>query len=370
MNILFITNTIPPVVDGVGDYTLNLAKEFVKHRHNVSIVCKRDDRVKTDYEDIKVFPIVEAWNKSAAAPVIRLIQERHIDIVSLQYVPHGYDNKGLPFSIAYLAKEIKKINVPLYTFFHEVCIGRGKWYQFHRNIGAFLMASIAKQIALNSTFVGTSIEHYKKRLKALNIDDVSLMPIPSNVPIIYANDSDKKKLKESIACKDDTIITLFGNRDFSIVVDAIKSIIKNGANIKVIALGKANSSIPKEDFIYFTGPMEIDCLALYLQITDILILPEDSSSGCSLKSGSLAAALQFGIPTITTKGFMTDNKLSDLFLFARENTANEYISLINKLIGNNDLSDKLKNISMDFAKHLTWEAVYNKYMKSLSILKL
>lgn len=116
--------------------------------------------------------------------------------------------------------------------------------------------------------------------------------------------------------------------------------------------------------------MEIDCLALYLQITDILILPEDSSSGCSLKSGSLAAAIQFGIPTITTKGFMTDNKLTDLFLFARENSVNEYISLINKLIGNNDLSDKLKNSSMDFAKHLTWEAVYNKYMKSLSILKL
>ena len=118
MNILFITNTLPPVVDGVGDYTLNLAKEFAKHGHNVSIVCKCDDRVKTDYEDIKVFPIVEAWNKSVAAPVIRLIRERHIEIVSLQYVPHGYDNRGLPFAIAYLAKEIKKINVPLYTFFH------------------------------------------------------------------------------------------------------------------------------------------------------------------------------------------------------------------------------------------------------------
>ena len=60
MNILFITNTLPPVVDGVGDYTLNLAKEFAKHGHKVSIVCKRNDRVKTDYEDIRVFPIVEA----------------------------------------------------------------------------------------------------------------------------------------------------------------------------------------------------------------------------------------------------------------------------------------------------------------------
>ena len=106
MNILFITNTLPPVVDGVGDYTLNLAKEFAKHGHKVSIVCKRNDRVKTDYEDIRVFPIVEAWNKSTAAPVMQLIQERHIEIVSLQFVPHGYEPHGLPFGLIRFVKEI------------------------------------------------------------------------------------------------------------------------------------------------------------------------------------------------------------------------------------------------------------------------
>ena len=369
MNILFITNTLPPVVDGVGDYTLNIAREFARHGHKVTVVCKRDDRVRTEYDDICVCPVIEAWNKATVGTVIRLINEKHIKIVSLQYVPHGYDNRGLPFAIAYLAKQIRKINVPLYTFFHEVCIGRGKWYQVHRNIGAFLMATIAKRIASNSTFVGTSIEHYKKRLKKLKIEEVSLIPIPCNVPIVYATDSDKDKLKESIACKENTIITLFGNRDFSVVIDAIKAIIKNGANIKVIALGKTNASIPKEDFIYFTGPMEIESLALYLLITDILILPEDSSSGCSLKSGSLAAALQFGIPTITMKGFMTDSILTDLFLFAEENSVDEYITLINKLMENRVLADELKNNSLEFAKHLTWRAVYDKYMNTLSTLK-
>lgn len=365
MNILFITNTLPPVVDGVGDYTLNLAKEFAKHGHHVSIVCKRDDRVATNYDDICVFPIVVTWNKTATHSVIRLIQEKHINVVSLQYVPHGYDNRGLPFAIAYLAAQIRKIDVPLYTFFHEVCIGKGKWYQIYHNIGALLMELIAKKIALNSTFVSTSIEHYKKRLNALCIDKVSLIPIPSNVPDVYTNDLEKSQLKESIACKGDTIITLFGNRDFSLVVDAIKAIRMDGTKIKVLALGKANPSIPKEDFIFFTGPMEIELLAVYLQISDILILPEDPLSGCSLKSGSLAAALQFGIPTITNSGFMTDERLSDLFLFSKENTVEEYKTLINKLINSRELADQLRNNSMAFAKHLTWKAVYDNYINSL-----
>lgn len=369
MKILFITNILPPVVDGVGDYTLNLAKEFAKHGHNVSIVCRFDERVKTVYDDIEVFPIVEEWNQMAVHPVIQLIKEKQIDVVSLQYVSYGYNHRGLPFAIAHLARQINRTGVPLYTFFHEVCIGSGKWYQIYRNIGACLMALIAKQIGDNSTCVGTSIEHYRKRLKALHINNVSLIHIPSNVPVVYTDESYKDHIREAIADKNDTIITLFGNRDFSAAVDAVRFLRDNGAKIKVIALGKANSSIPKEDFIYFTGTLEISRLALYLQITDILILPEDSSSGCSLKSGSLAAALQFGIPTITARGFMTDDNLSDLFLFAKENTIEEYTTLIKELMNNDGLSDKLKKDSADFAKCLTWQAVYENYMEVLSKLE-
>ncbi|MBP3470762.1 MAG: glycosyltransferase family 4 protein [Paraprevotella sp.] len=367
MKILFITNILPPVVDGVGDYTLNLAKEFARHGHSTCIVCKRDERGKTVYDDIEVFPVIEEWNREAATPVIRLIRERRVDVVSLQYVPHGYDHRGLPFAIAHLARQINRTGVPLYTFFHEVCIGKGKWYQIYRNIVAYLMALIAKQIGDNSTHVGTSIGHYKKRLKALHINNVSLIPIPSNVPVVYTDESYKNYIREAIADKDDTIITLFGNRDFSAVVDAVRLLRDNGSKIKVIALGKANPSIPVEDFIYFTGTLEISRLALYLQITDILILPEDPSSGCSLKSGSLAAALRFGIPTITARGFMTDESLSGLFLFTKENTIEEYTTLIKELMDNGGLRDNLKKGSLDFAERLTWQTVYENYMEALSI---
>lgn len=369
MNILFITNTLPPIVDGVGDYTLNLAHEFAEHGHNVNIVCKHDERIKTTYDGIAVFPVVEDWNEASINLVIRLIKKKHIEAVSLQYVPHGFDHRGLPFVIAHLAKRINKTGVPLYTFFHEVCIGPGRWYQIKRNAGAFLMAYIAKQISANSNFVGTSIEHYRKRLHVLHVDNVSLIPIPSNVPFVCANETYKKSLRETIAGKEDTIVTLFGNRDFSAVVDAIRLLRKDDSKIRVLALGKANPSIPEEDFIHFTGTLEINELASYLQITDILVLPEDPSSGCSLKSGSLAAALQFGVPTITTRGFMTDDRLSELFLFAKENTVEEYEALIKELMNNSDLTEKLKNVSMEFAKHLTWQSVYENYMASLSTLK-
>lgn len=41
MHILFITTAFPPLVDGVGDYTYNLAQEFVNNGHQAIVVCKK-----------------------------------------------------------------------------------------------------------------------------------------------------------------------------------------------------------------------------------------------------------------------------------------------------------------------------------------
>ena len=369
MNILFITNTLPPVVDGVGDYTLNLAREFAKHGHHVSIVCKHDDRVRRDYTDIAVYPIVEKWDRKASKIVMQLIQKDNVNIVLLQYVPHGFEKNGLPFSLVHLTSCIKKRGIALFTFFHEVCIGNDGSHSLRRRIGSFCMALIAKRVALNSQFVATSIGHYKKRLEKLSVRNVETIPIPSNVPNCLLSESEISTLKKEIAHDDETIITLFGNRDFSIVVEAIEKIIDCGRKIKIIALGKANSSIPKKDFVFFTGPKPIEELSAYLKLTDILVLPEDVRSGCSLKSGSLAASLQFGIPTITTKGFMTDSVLDELFVFAKENTSQEYEHIISEMIDNSAELDIMRKRNLDFAKSLTWNATYVRYMGLMSTLK-
>ena len=44
MRILFITNQMPPLVDGVGDYTCNLARGFARHGHEAAVVCREDMR--------------------------------------------------------------------------------------------------------------------------------------------------------------------------------------------------------------------------------------------------------------------------------------------------------------------------------------
>ena len=112
MKILFITNTFPPNICGVGDYTFFLCRQFVQHGDKCVVVCRKDDCQRAVVEGISVYPVVEKWNESASKIVLGVIEKEKPDIVSLQYVPHGFDAKGLPFGIIPIVRNI----------YHTLCL--------------------------------------------------------------------------------------------------------------------------------------------------------------------------------------------------------------------------------------------------------
>lgn len=354
------------MVDGVGDYTFNMAREFARHGHDAHVICRNRREIRTDYDDMHVVPMVERWNRKTGRCIARYVKEKKIDVVSLQYVPHGFDRRGLPFSIAILSSMLRGTGATLFTFFHEVSIGRDGSYSPRRSVGAFLMSMIARHIALQSAIVATSITHYKKRFERLSVSNVAVIPIPSNVPPCTDSELHLHEVRRSVASEDCKVITLFGNRDFAPVVRAIKRLIESGRKIRVIALGKPNGTIPKEDFVYFTGPKEIGELAAYLKVSDILVLPENTRSGCSLKSGSLAAAIQYGIPTVTARGFMTDEVLESLFVFVNDNTEEEYMRALSGLLDNPEVLGKMREKCLCLAGQITWSATYDRYMELIA----
>ena len=164
MRILFITNNFPLLVDGVGDYTYNLAKEFIKYGHKVTVVCRNDIRIETNASNMNVYPIVQKWNKYATKLIIDVIKEQKIEIVSLQYVPHGFHPKGLPSALIKIVKTIKQQQVKLFTFCHEVAVQPEKG-NIQRTLLSYVMKHITKQILKQSDYVATSIDFYKTMIQ-------------------------------------------------------------------------------------------------------------------------------------------------------------------------------------------------------------
>lgn len=310
MKILFITNKFPPLVDGVGDYTYNIAKQFVEHNHDVYIICKSNPKINTQIYGMKIYPIIKEWDFKSYKPILKLINEKDIDIVSLQYVPHGYQPKGLPFPLIKLTKEIKRNKTKLFTFCHEVCVEKGN---IKRTILSLVMRHISKRIVENSDYVATSIEYYKNIIIKLvhhNID-IPLIPIASNIPETKLSKKEIVEFKKKLAPNNEIIISFFGIRDISTSIDVISELKKEGQNLKILLIGKTSNILPKnlpEDTLK-TGIIDIEEIDKYLKVSDIFILPENKEFGCSLKSGSLAAALRNNLPIITTKGKLTSSFL-------------------------------------------------------------
>ena len=143
MRILFICGSLEPGVDGVGDYTRRLAKSLILRNYDVLLVSLRD-RDAMDY-------ISEEQGNNIAIETIRIpksrtqrerfnelqiiLKEFNPDIISLQFVPYSFSEKGLPFGFVRNVKSLGYKN-KWHIMFHELWLGTVKDVSFkHKLIG-------------------------------------------------------------------------------------------------------------------------------------------------------------------------------------------------------------------------------------------
>lgn len=374
MNILFITNQIPPLVDGVGDYTYNIATEFSKHKHKVYIVCKKNIQLSIQNNDITILPIIEQWNNYASKQIINLILEHNIDTVSLQYVPHGFHPKGIPYSLILIVKNIKSTKVKLMIFCHEVYVPfiKGNIKLF---INSKLSKFVTKQILHQCDIIATSIDFYQKMIQQLCPDKEIPSPIPivSNVPFSQLNEEQLSQLRDKIASQNEIIISFFGMRNISNSIKAIKELINQGEKIKVLFIGRTEEKIPflQPQEYFRTGILSTNELDQYLQISDILILPENSIYGCSFKSGSLSAALRDGLCVVTAKGLLTSHEMihNKNIVFTDFSQNHHIKQCLKELLLHSEKREIIGKNGALLTSSFTWENTYKAYINLITDYK-
>ena len=368
MKILFITNRFPPIVDGVGDYTYNLAKEFVRNGHEVVVVCSKNSRVvEGNHDSMCVYPIVINWDRNAGKKIVCIAKQHNIDIVSLQYVPHGFDKKGLPIGLLFAIREIKKAGFQLFTFCHEVSV---EYFPgtIKQRLLEFLMKKITRSLLKQSDYIATSITHYRYMIGQLvGKRNIGQIPIASNIPANVPNDALMYSLRNGIACADELVISFFGIRNVSTTLEAIKQLQSDGYKLKILFIGKIPDSIqnilPSNSIK--TGVLDTMDIYKYFLVSDIMILPESSLSGVSFKSGSLAAAMEAGLPVITAKGYLTDDSMKDgenvVFVYFENISAVK--RAIADLVDNQEKRKTIGEAANQLMKGRTWDYTYKEYMK-------
>ncbi|NJL76461.1 MAG: glycosyltransferase family 4 protein [Saprospiraceae bacterium] len=237
MKIVFISDKLPPAVDGVGDYTYFLGEEFAITEHEVHVVCATLDTLDAEVtQSMQVHPVVSKWNQAGIRQAIQCIQAIQPDWVLLQYVPYSFSNTGTPWEMRYLATELKKLGIPMCTTFHEVCI-RLKFNNLKTLIRGLSQRLIARSIAKQSVKNITSIDFYVNYLRQWT-SQVQQIQIGSNIPPVLCTDKELTQLRQSITPNGEFLIATFGKRDHVALLRLFKKLITTHPNCKLLICGK------------------------------------------------------------------------------------------------------------------------------------
>lgn len=206
MKIVFICGSLEPGKDGVGDYTRRLAGELIRQGNEARILALNDKDVKEISEEsqnddkVKIcvlrIPTISTSKKRffVAKEWINSFDPKWI---SLQYVPFGFQDKGLPFALGRQLKALSR-NSFWHIMFHESWVGTDVgaspkmiwWGRLQRQVVKLML----KKLKPKSIHTQTHI--YLKQLKKLGCE-AEYLPLFSSFPFREVRSSKKKPAGEN-----------------------------------------------------------------------------------------------------------------------------------------------------------------------------
>ena len=380
MKVLIITNSFPPKIDGVGDYTFHL------HHHLSSIfetfvVCNYDPLISNFLSEKnlhnQVFPIISEWNLKSFLQIFKLAKDLNIDKLLLQYVPYSYDKYGIPWKLILFSLLSKIFRFKYSIYFHETSI-RLFGYGIKSFFIGFLQRTIAFFLCLFSENIFTNTYFGQLLLSPFNS---KVLFVPSNFEI----NIDKAESNNSNYNISEFKIVSFLNRCDDVLLSSILYLHKNiNSQIRLILIGESSKKHRTETIqkiqlfdlnkvITIIDDKNPDRIAkelfnanLYIQIEKLFNKIE---GGISTKSGLIMTAMYAGLPIISTRGDMTDSfffRDKENLLLITQNTANLLCNNIICLLENSNMS---KNIGINarntYYKYASWKMHINILAKSL-----
>ncbi len=190
MRFAIFCGSLEPGRDGVGDYTRRLGCECIRSGHEVVAIALNDQYVDRSLVGIQSMenismsclrlPATSTW-ASRIVETRKWLEPFGPEWASLQFVPFGYQSKGLCFG---LGKKIRAIcpGARWQIMFHELWLGLGRGSSLKHRLWGTLQKSIILDLVdrLNGPVIFTQADPYRQALQRENIN-ATLLPLFSNI---------------------------------------------------------------------------------------------------------------------------------------------------------------------------------------------
>lgn len=371
MRIHIVAAALPPQLDGIGDYTANLAQELAKSEQ-VKILTAAG----RDHSPIAGVAIEDVFLVSQPRTVRRLlpiIKSDAPDWVLLQYNPFSYGRRGfnmhLPTTMHAMRRQCP--NTRIAVMVHEPYAWRDNWRlalmsAWHR--AQFFALGKAADI------IFFSIEPWALKFRSwFPHVPVKHLPVGSNIPLV---EIDRNEARRRLNIDDDvTVLGVFGTAHPSRMLSRVRSAAEAASNagwkILILHIGP-EADLVREQLgslpLRADGPLPAEEVSLRMAAMDVHLIP--FADGASTRRTSLMTSLQHGVPTIATEGYWTDRLLSDAngkaLLMARTRDPQQFHENTLNCLRDRSLRESLsKGARLLYRDNFSWDVISKRLLGSL-----
>lgn len=305
MQIDIIFPRLPPAIDGIGDHSLLLAAGIAARGHEVRLLTRHPEQSTVNEMAGLNVQVVEAWpngNLLSVDVLKRAVAARRPDWLILQFEQFSYGRYGYNPKLARLFTSLKHVspNTKVLLYAHE---NYTKPITLKKAILSSFQMRQYRRLTATATRVVISTDAWRNSRDYSGVAPI-LVPVFSNIPMQTAI-SRSEILDRYDICSNRPIVVNFGNFDPSrsdYLISAALALSeypftylyvgKDGSAVQSLLAGLPNV------FVKVVSSPSSAVISELLSVSDISISP--FGDGVTGRRGSFLAALQHGVPTVTT----------------------------------------------------------------------
>jgi len=367
MKIGLVVSGYPPDFDGIGDYTCLLA-QALSRRPEVGApvtVYTRKGEVRA-FTGVDVVPFFDAVNAASFSGLCSLLSDgQRLDWLLLQYNPFGWGRRGFCPAVPKTLQSIRKLpQAPrIGVMFHELFTEDSGW---KNKLMKAWQRIFTLQVARTAGLRVTSCQAYADWLDERGLPARAL-PVGSNLP-----DAPSKPRDGAETLYFGTFGSPHASRRIDLVAAAVAAVRAQGVDARFVFVGSGGNKaevVFRKAGIPFRATGGVSPKDAAQEIADLDVFLAPFSDGLSGRRTSAIAALQAGVPLVSTVGHRTDPFLQgatgkNLFLAA---TDEEFVARAKQLASDLLLRKRIGTSGRGFyQKVLDWPVISEQLAGMLS----